>query len=119
MTRSLAFALLSAATVACAPTSESVLEDAAEAMGGKEAVLATNTLVLEGTGQTYRTGQNKSPDADLPVFELHSYKKEMDLENGRWRADHSAGHRVYLQEHEYGGVRGRDAGDGGRGTILQ
>ena len=32
--------------------------------------LATNTLVLEGTGQTYRLGQQPNPDADLPVYEL-------------------------------------------------
>jgi glyoxylase-like metal-dependent hydrolase (beta-lactamase superfamily II) len=56
-------------------------------MGGVEAVLATTTLVLEGTGQTYRLGQNPSPDADLPVYELHSYRREMDLTNHRWRVD--------------------------------
>jgi glyoxylase-like metal-dependent hydrolase (beta-lactamase superfamily II) len=88
MKRWLGAAMVSAVFLhGCAPTSESVVEDAAEAMGGAEAVLATTSLVLEGTGQTYRTGQNTSPDADLPVYELHSYRKEMDLENHRWRVD--------------------------------
>ena len=44
--------------------------DAPDAMGGAEAILAMNTLVLEGTGQTYRLGQQPNPDADLPVCEL-------------------------------------------------
>jgi glyoxylase-like metal-dependent hydrolase (beta-lactamase superfamily II) len=71
----------------CGPTSESVVEDAAAAMGGAEAVLATNTLVLSGTGQTYRLGQQPNPDADLPIYELHEYRKEIDLQNQRWRVD--------------------------------
>jgi len=41
-----------------------------DAMGGAEAILATNMLVLDGTGQTYRLGQQPNPDVDLPVYEL-------------------------------------------------
>ena len=64
-----------------------VVHEAAEAMGGVEAVLAARTLVMEGTGQTYRLGQSTTPESDLPVYEVESYRREMDLENGRWRAD--------------------------------
>ena len=71
----------------CAPQAGRVIEEAAEAMGGQEAILAATSLVLEGTGTTYRTGQQMAPDADLPEFEIHSYKKEFDLENERWRMD--------------------------------
>lgn len=72
---------------ACAPTPEDVIDDASDALGGAEAMLAANTLVLEGTGQTYRLGQQPNPDADLPIYELHSYRKEMDLQYRRWRVD--------------------------------
>ena len=54
MNRWLSCAIVAAVFSGCAPTAESVLEDAAEAIGGTEAVLAANTLVLDGTGQTYR-----------------------------------------------------------------
>lgn len=71
----------------CAPQAGQVIEAAAEAMGGQEAILAATSLVLEGTGTTYRTGQQMAPDADLPEFEIHSYRKEIDLENERWRME--------------------------------
>lgn len=71
----------------CAPQAGQVIEEAAEAMGGQEAILAATSLVLEGTGTTYRTGQQMAPDADLPEFEIHSYRKQIDLENERWRMD--------------------------------
>ncbi len=88
MNHYLSLALISAVLLqGCAPTSESVIGDAADAVGGAEAVLAANTLVLEGTGQTYRLGQHHSPGADLPVYELHNYKREVDLSEQQWRVE--------------------------------
>ena len=88
MKRCLSLAMLSAVTLlGCARTGQDVIEDAAEAMGGAEVIAAAATLVMEGTGTTYRVGQNPSPDADLPVYELHSYRKEVDLDNRRWRTE--------------------------------
>ena len=88
MKRSLSLASLAAVTLfGCARTGQDVIEDAAEAMGGAEAIAAAATLVMEGTGTTYRLGQQPSPDADLPTYEVHSYRKEVDLENQRWRAE--------------------------------
>ena len=66
--------ILAALFQGCSATSDSVIEDAADALGGAEAIAAANTLVLEGTGQTYRLHQQLSPDADLPVYELHEYR---------------------------------------------
>ena len=79
--------LLAATTLGCARTGQNVIEDAAEAMGGAAAISAATTLVMEGTGTTYRLGQNHAPDADLPIYELHTYRKEVDLENQRWRIE--------------------------------
>ena len=88
MKRCLSVAMLAAVTLlGCARTGQDVIEDAAEAMGGAEVIAAATTLVMEGTGSTYRLGQNPSPEADLPVYELHSYRKEVDLDNRRWRTE--------------------------------
>ena len=88
MKRCLSVAMLAAVTLlGCARTGQDVIEDAAEAMGGAEVISAAATLVMEGTGTTYRLGQNPSPEADLPTYELHSYRKEVDLDNSRWRTE--------------------------------
>ena len=88
MNQHVSLAVISAVLLqGCAPTSEGVIGDAADALGGAEAIAAANTLVLEGTGQTYRLNQQPNPNADLPVYELHEYRKEVDLQNHRWRVD--------------------------------
>ena len=62
-----------------------LVEDTAEAMGSLRAVRETTTLVLEGQGRTYRLGQNKSPRADLPYYEVENYRLQVDFANERWR----------------------------------
>ena len=62
-----------------------LLEDAAEALGGARAVSETTGMVLEGSGRTYRLGQNTTPRADLPYYEIENYRLELDFENQRWR----------------------------------
>ena len=85
--RYLSLAMLAVVTLlGCARTGQDVIGDAAEAMGGADAVAAASTLVMEGTGTTYRLAQNPFPGSDLPIYEIHSYRKEIDLENHRWRA---------------------------------
>lgn len=75
--------ILAAVLHGCAPTPASVVQDAAAALGGADAIEAANTLVMQGTGQTYRLAQQPNPDSDLPIYELHEYRMEMDLENHR------------------------------------
>ena len=88
MKRCLSLAIFGAVGLfGCARTGQDVIEDAAEAMGGAEAIAAAATLVLEGTGTTYRLAQNPFPGSDLPIYELHSYRREIDLDNHRWRAE--------------------------------
>lgn len=69
----------------CVPAPEDVIEDASDALGGAEAIPSADALVLESTGQTYRLGQQPNPDADLPIYELRSYREEMGLQGRRWR----------------------------------
>lgn len=88
MKRCLSLAMFAAVgLLGCARTGQNVIDDAAEAMGGAEAIEAAATLVLEGTGTTYRLAQNPFPGSDLPIYELHSYRREVDLDNHRWRAE--------------------------------
>lgn len=59
--------------------------DAAEALGGADNIAEAETLVLEGTGQQYRLGQNTDPDDELPYWEVEDYRREIDLDAARWR----------------------------------
>ena len=62
-----------------------LLEDAAEAMGSLRAVSETTGVVLEGSGRTYRLGQNATPRADLPYYEIENYLLQLDFANQRWQ----------------------------------
>ena len=62
-----------------------LIYEAAEAMGGQNVIVRTETLLLEGEGQQYRLGQNSAPGDDLPYWELDEYRHEFDLVNDRRR----------------------------------
>ncbi len=62
-----------------------LIEDTAEAMGSLRAVREMATLVIEGQGRTFRLGQNMSPRADLPYYEVENYQLHIDFANERWR----------------------------------
>ena len=62
-----------------------LIHDAAEALGGVEAVAAVATLRIEGSGNNFRLGQNRTPDAALPRAAVESYAVEADLRNHRMR----------------------------------
>ena len=64
-----------------------LIAEVAQAMGGKDRVLAARTLVLEGTGENYNLGQNILPDAPLPVYAVTSFKRSIDFANRRWLQD--------------------------------
>ena len=69
------------------PPEVQVIEDAVAAMGGLEQVQRVNTLVLDGEGQLFNLGQNTSPDAELPVFDVTEYVRSIDFGRGRWRQE--------------------------------
>ncbi len=62
-----------------------LIEDTAEAMGSLRAVREMATLVIEGQGRTFRLGQNMSPRADLPYYEVENYQLQVDFANERWQ----------------------------------
>src|SRR5690606_23969854 len=63
------------------------VERAADAMGGADAIRAATTLTVEGSGTTYRLGQNRSPDAELPEAAVQSFVRQYDLLNHRMRTE--------------------------------
>ena len=77
--------VLTAAVSGCTQLSPEfeVIHDAAEMLGGVEAVRDATTMVIEASGSNYRLGQNRTPDAPLPTAEVESYTLEVDLQNHR------------------------------------
>src|SRR3712207_5466545 len=70
-----------------APARPATLDAVARAMGGRDRVLGVRTLVLEGRGENYNLGQNRTPEANLPVFEVTEYRRLYDFPQRRWRQE--------------------------------
>ena len=64
---------------------------AAEALGGKEKVMAVKTLVMEGSGTVPNLGQNPFPEGPLPTWWIPEFKRTIDLANHRARTEQ---HRI-------------------------
>src|SRR5262245_61835826 len=73
----------------CAQTPPEIqmINDAAQALGGKSKLESVNTLTLEGTGTNRNLGQNRLPEADLPVFQVTQFKRTIDFAMGRARQE--------------------------------
>jgi glyoxylase-like metal-dependent hydrolase (beta-lactamase superfamily II) len=75
-------ALLAAAFLAGCETGtpeERIVDDAAEALGGRDAVLGAGTLLLEGDGVQGNLGQDMRPDAAGQRFVVSEYRRSIDL----------------------------------------
>ncbi len=72
---------------ACAGTSpeQQVINDAAEALGGKARIQQVKTLIVEGEGEAPNLGQNLTPDSELPVWKVTGYSRAIDVANERMR----------------------------------
>src|SRR5262245_9128542 len=62
-----------------------VINDAANALGGKERIQQLKTLTIEGEGEAPNLGQNLIPTSDLPVWKVTEFQRSIDLANGRFR----------------------------------
>lgn len=84
-------AVLGAATLATVlapasaqgPAAIRVVEDAADALGGKGRILAVRTLIIEGYGSNPNIGQAMTPEAEPLLWMLPDYTRRIDLQNGR------------------------------------
>jgi hypothetical protein len=59
---------------------------AAEALGGKDKILAVKTLTIEGEGENPNLGQNLTPDAPLTIWKVTNFKRTIDLGDGADKA---------------------------------
>jgi hypothetical protein len=67
------------------PPELQAIVDAADALGGREKILAIKTLTIEGEGSAPNAGQNTMPDGELPVWKVTEFKRVIDPGNGRMR----------------------------------
>jgi glyoxylase-like metal-dependent hydrolase (beta-lactamase superfamily II) len=62
-----------------------VVDKAVRAVGGRAAVEAATSLVMEGTGQAYFLGQDREPDGEPVALKITRFRRVVDLVGGRWR----------------------------------
>jgi len=87
MKKLLSVLALAAAAASCtsAPPERRLIDDAANALGGRDKVLAVKTLTIEGEGPAPNVGQNTMPDGELPVWKVTEFKRVIDIPNHRMR----------------------------------
>ncbi len=91
MTRRFRFAWVVAVVLAAscsrATPEQQIVNDAATAMGGADAIRAAATMVIEGEGTQYNPGQDVTPSATGQTFTLTNYRRAVDLSAGRARTE--------------------------------
>jgi hypothetical protein len=87
MNRRAAYALITILASACAPAipEQQVIDDAVEAMGGAGRIRDVKGLTIQGTGTAPNAGQNRTPDDELPVWNVTEYTRRIDLVHWRTR----------------------------------
>jgi len=83
-------ALLSAALFAAcsaATPEQQIIDDAADALGGRDRILAVRSLVLEGGGSNGNLGQDMTPEATGQTFTVSDYRRAIDVAEGRMRIE--------------------------------
>ena len=78
-----------------------VINDAAEALGGRQKVLAVKTLTIEGEGPAPNVGQNTMPDGELPVWKVTEFKRTIDLREPPHADAAAADRAVPVREREH------------------
>jgi glyoxylase-like metal-dependent hydrolase (beta-lactamase superfamily II) len=66
---------------------QQIVDDAAEALGGRERILAVKTLVIEGEGANGNLGQDMTPEAAAQSFKLTNYRRAVDVAGRRMRIE--------------------------------
>lgn len=81
--------LIMIALVSCAKPSpeQSIVDDAAAALGGKARLQAVRTLSMEGEGTNFNLGQDMVPGASTQTFTVSGYRRVVDLNAGRMRVE--------------------------------
>jgi hypothetical protein len=87
MKKLLCLLAVAAAGTVCSstPPEHRVINGAADALGGRQKILAVKTLTIEGEGPAPNVGQNTMPDSELPVWKVTEFKRSIDFPNHRTR----------------------------------
>lgn len=84
--------LLAASSIAFGQSSGvKAIHSAAEALGGKDKLMAVQTLSMGGSGIAPNVGQNPFPEGPLPTWWIPEFKRSIDLAHNRSRDEQ---HRV-------------------------
>jgi glyoxylase-like metal-dependent hydrolase (beta-lactamase superfamily II) len=62
-----------------------IVRDAATALGGVDKVRNVRTMTMEGGGEVFALGQNRTLDGPLLKWQVTGYRRAIDFERGRWR----------------------------------
>jgi glyoxylase-like metal-dependent hydrolase (beta-lactamase superfamily II) len=83
------FAAAVALLAACSSRTpeQTLIQEAAAALGGPDRILAVNSLVLSGEGTQYNPGQDLRPDARGQTFTVSDWRRTIDLAGGRARTE--------------------------------
>ncbi len=85
MKKNLWMVLAAALLSGCGKPAVRALNRAADAIGGKDKILAVDTLTMEGEGTNANLGQNLAPDAPLTVWKVTGFRQTVDPGKGRMR----------------------------------
>jgi glyoxylase-like metal-dependent hydrolase (beta-lactamase superfamily II) len=85
----IAVVLVAAAATVFAQVSpgQQIVNDAMNAVGGRDRIQAVKTLVMEGEATTWNIGQDVNIDATGQTFTMTGYRRAMDLTAGKDRTE--------------------------------
>jgi glyoxylase-like metal-dependent hydrolase (beta-lactamase superfamily II) len=63
------------------------IDDAMNAVGGRERIEQVKTIAIEGNGVNYNLGQDMKPEASTQQFAISGYLRKIDVEHGRQRIE--------------------------------
>jgi glyoxylase-like metal-dependent hydrolase (beta-lactamase superfamily II) len=95
LTHRLTILCLSVLLVACSreavpdppATARSIIDDAVRAIGGRSALEAARTLIIEGEGEAWVLGQGRTAHGESIKYRVTGFRRSIDLAGGRWRQE--------------------------------
>jgi glyoxylase-like metal-dependent hydrolase (beta-lactamase superfamily II) len=91
MTRAISIFLAISAIAFGESSGTEAINSAAQALGGKDKIMAIQTLSMEGSGLAPNIGQNPHPEGPLPTWWVPEFKRSIDLAHNRARTEQ---HRI-------------------------
>lgn len=80
-------ALVAIGACARTPPERALLDQMATALGGRDRVLGTTSLRLEGSGENFSIGQNRTVEGELPRYTVANYVRRYDFARNRSRLE--------------------------------